>query len=89
MTDKETRAARILAHQHFDRIWKPLGKSWRGIAYKWLSLHVRSDDPHMGSMTKEEAEEVVAICEVMSSRALKAWHEEHLSYFEGDRKSPP
>jgi ssDNA-binding Zn-finger/Zn-ribbon topoisomerase 1 len=58
--DKATRAARIRAHDVFDRIWKE-GHMSRKNAYMWLAKAMKRDVVHIGSMDVDECEAVVRL----------------------------
>ena len=59
--DKATKAARIRAHEAFDRLWK-CGGMRRAQAYRWLQkrLHMTSAEAHIGRFTVELCEAVIA-----------------------------
>ena len=61
--NKETKEARIRAHDAFDRLWKP-DKSKRGELYLWLAkeLGIPSMNCHIGSFDKETCEKVIMLC---------------------------
>ena len=64
--NRETKDARIRAHAAFDALWEP-GKFYerkhrRKKAYAWLAKQMGSEEVHMGEMTIEECEMVIAIC---------------------------
>jgi ssDNA-binding Zn-finger/Zn-ribbon topoisomerase 1 len=61
--NKETRSARMRAHEAFDQLWKPSGALMtRGQAYSWLEGYFDLDqgDAHIGGFSKEQCEELVA-----------------------------
>lgn len=65
-----TRSARSRAHAHFDPLWREVGRrhpeggSPRKRGYRWLAgkLGIDADNCHIGGMTAEDADRVVAIC---------------------------
>jgi ssDNA-binding Zn-finger/Zn-ribbon topoisomerase 1 len=62
--DRETKDARIEAHQAFDTLWKrPHGKMQRQEAYLWLQkrMGLSADECHIGRFTKEQCEQVIDI----------------------------
>lgn len=68
LANKQTRNARMRAHQWFDPIWKK-GHAKRRDAYIWLAgqLGIPFDDTHIGSFDIETCDRVV--------NAVKAWRE--------------
>lgn len=58
-----TKWARMDAHKHFDKIWQDKSMS-RKAAYKWLAgeLGIEAKSCHIGSMDRDTAKRVVAIC---------------------------
>jgi len=64
--DKQTKLARIAAHDAFERYWHTLG--WhRGRAYKWLTeqLEIDAKECHIGRFDVTTCEKVIAICRVI------------------------
>jgi len=61
--NKETRQARIQAHDAFDKIWKSRQMK-RQEAYHWLSgqLGIERKACHIGMFNKEQCQKVIAIC---------------------------
>lgn len=66
--DAETRAARIQAHEVFDRLWKPTPNGsasrppfTRRQAYAWLADAMCLDVVHIGELDARRCAEVVAI----------------------------
>lgn len=64
--DRETREARIRAHEYFDVLWET-GVLSRKRAYTWLARAMGRKSVHIGSLTKEECEQVVNLCKHFSS----------------------
>jgi ssDNA-binding Zn-finger/Zn-ribbon topoisomerase 1 len=60
--NKETKAARHLAHAAFDALWGERKLLSRGAAYRWLSLKL-GHESHMGEMGIEDCERVIQLCE--------------------------
>lgn len=59
--NKETKAARIEAHDAFDRLWK--GKHMRRKeAYVWMqnTMMLSAEDAHIGRFTIEQCQQLVA-----------------------------
>ncbi|MCC6490703.1 MAG: hypothetical protein IT364_24670 [Candidatus Hydrogenedentes bacterium] len=63
LSDKRTRAARIAAHAHFDRLWKKGQdkRMCRASAYAWLSttMGIPPAECHIGHMSRELCEAVI------------------------------
>ena len=65
--DRATKAARIRAHDVFDRLWRQGGRKQqrrrRLKAYRWLAsaLGVADGAAHIGSMSVDECERVVQL----------------------------
>lgn len=58
----ETRAARIQAHEAFDRLWKgPRAPFSRHAAYTWLADVMCIDELHIGDLDARRCAEVVSI----------------------------
>jgi hypothetical protein len=73
-----TRYLRGKAHEAFDAIWgREADRSAKGYgyartrAYKWLAreLGLSADDCHIGQMTAELCEQVIALCNAKQGRA--------------------
>lgn len=64
LADARTRALRIQAHDAFDPLWRGKGRGKRGKAYAWLAeqLGVPEAQAHMGGMSAEMCERVIALC---------------------------
>jgi ssDNA-binding Zn-finger/Zn-ribbon topoisomerase 1 len=60
--DKETKLARIGAHEAFDRLWKSR-KMTRTQAYSWMqeAMNLPKDEVHIGRFTKEQCIHLVAL----------------------------
>ena len=71
--NKETRDARIVAHDAFDALWKS-GVVTRQVAYAWLQhkLHVE----HIGHATLEACEDIIAACKVVTPDELRGVRKE-------------
>lgn len=61
--DAETKAARIHAHDLFDRIWREGLKRNRGAAYAWMQgvMGLTRDEAHIGAFSREQCEELVRV----------------------------
>lgn len=61
MATPETRQARIMAHNTFDRLWKT--KYQRRNAYEWLArmMNLSRKDCHIGRFSYEQCHEVVRL----------------------------
>ena len=82
--DEETKAARMRAHLHFDKLWdrkkaqfNPLWKKAeefklmrRGEAYEWLrkKMKLTKEEAHIGLFTKAQCELVVVLVESKLAR---------------------
>jgi hypothetical protein len=57
--DRDTRTARMLAHNAFDRLWQT-GTMSRGEAYAWLqeTFELSPEQAHIGLFTKEQCEDL-------------------------------
>lgn len=71
----ETKAARIRAHEAFDKLWKwgeHGKKTRRGLAYLWLAreLGIAADDAHFGSFDLATCERAIALCEGVGPEVL-------------------
>lgn len=62
--DKATKAARIRAHDAFDKLWKE-GHMKRGQAYAWMrqTLNLSKEEAHMGRFDIERCERVIVEAE--------------------------
>jgi ssDNA-binding Zn-finger/Zn-ribbon topoisomerase 1 len=77
--DKETRKARMYAHQVFDRLWeakegeKPLMN--RHEAYEWLrkEMKLTGDSGHIGSFSKTQCDQLQALVKAKFPRTKTAW----------------
>jgi len=60
--DKETKRARIEAHEAFDRLWKSRKMS-RTQAYSWMqkAMDLPKDEVHIGRFTREQCIHLVAL----------------------------
>lgn len=78
LADAETRKARSLAHQRFDKIWKDKLLS-RSDAYAVLSKHMNlpPEKTHIGMFNVEQSEEVVKISEDLYKHILNKMKETH------------
>lgn len=56
--NRETKDARIRAHDAFDRLWKNHGPMDRKQAYLWMQerMKMTPEEAHIGRFTKEECE---------------------------------
>ena len=61
--DKETKKARMKAHDVFDKLWKRQGMK-RTRAYRWLQerMGLGKEDCHIGRFDIEQCNRVVEIC---------------------------
>lgn len=60
--DKETRAARIRAHDAFDALWRgPHRRMSRRAAYSWMAqvMGLSSADAHIGRFTIRQCEQLI------------------------------
>lgn len=59
---KEVKAARIRAHDAFDKLWKD-GHMERGTAYRWMreAMGLSKRDAHIGRFDAEQCERLVAL----------------------------
>jgi len=70
LANKELRAAKILAHDYFDKLWRRKQKEIknkhiaRSKAYKWLAKEMDIDKKHthIGMFNVEQCEKVVLLC---------------------------
>lgn len=71
LADAETRKARSLAHQAFDKIWKDK-LLYRSEAYRVLSKHMNlpPEKTHIGMFSDAQANEVVAFSEDLYNHIL-------------------
>lgn len=60
--DKETKAARIKAHEAFDELWKGRQMT-RTAAYQWMgeAMGLEPANRHIGRFTKEQCAQLVAL----------------------------
>lgn len=87
-SDRETKQARIRAHEYFDRLWKEAERMYGGVdrkmvgrvrriartrAYEWLATQFLVEEVHIGSMTIEECERVVYFCDGVSPHYVREW----------------
>lgn len=58
--DKPTKAARMRAHDAFDRLWKG-HRMTRGRAYEWMAetLKLTTEQAHIGMFTNEQCEALI------------------------------
>jgi ssDNA-binding Zn-finger/Zn-ribbon topoisomerase 1 len=75
LADKATRQARIKAHDAFDALWQPLGKSYRATAYRMLAEELEVDEAHMGEMSREDCERVVEWAEALGPEDVGGYAE--------------
>lgn len=65
--DSETRAARKVAHEVFDSLWKDkgLGRMSRKAAYEWMqkNLGLYEDDAHIAKLDKDGCEKLIKAVE--------------------------
>lgn len=68
--NKETKQARIVAHEAFDKLWKPpegkeKGRMKRKEAYRWMqtALGMTKDEAHIGNFDKEQCARLVEAVE--------------------------
>jgi len=61
--NKELRALKMKAHDHFDFMWKKK-KMGRSIAYAWLSemLEIPKEYTHIGMFSEQTCKRVIDIC---------------------------
>ena len=78
LADSETRKARNLAHQSFDKIWKDKLLS-RSDAYRVLSKHMNlsADKTHIGMFNVDQTQEVVKFSEDLYKHILNKMKETH------------
>lgn len=71
--NRATRDARRRAHDAFDPLWRELGMD-RGAAYRLLEarMGLGATDGHIGRMTIEQCEQVIAIMAPMVERLRRA-----------------
>lgn len=75
----ETRQARIDAHDALDALWQPLGKRWRGRAYRFVADGIEFDgDLHMGESDLETCQKIVAFARDLGPEDLEEWHREEI-----------
>lgn len=62
--DKETRLARMAAHDAFDALWKTYGMS-RNESYRFLqrTMDMTPEEAHIGRFTKEQCAKLIALLE--------------------------
>lgn len=62
--DRETKQARIKAHEAFDPLWRNQGPWTRGQAYSWLqkTLGLSPEQCHIGMFDAEQCRRVVNAC---------------------------
>jgi hypothetical protein len=67
--DLETRAARMEAHSHFDRLWEDGEPGSRGRAYAALRSYMglSASDCHIGMMTAAQCRQVVEFCNSLAA----------------------
>jgi ssDNA-binding Zn-finger/Zn-ribbon topoisomerase 1 len=60
--DRKTKAARIRAHQMFDRLWK-MDRMTRGAAYAWMrrQMGITDAQAHIGHFTAEQCERLIVL----------------------------
>ena len=66
LADKETRSARMKAHNIFDPLWRDLNLfPSRKSAYMWLSIFLKIGyrDCHIGLFNAKQCEKVIRCCE--------------------------
>lgn len=66
--DVETKEARMIAHERFDRLWKGAGRRMsRNAAYRLLQgvMGMGKEEAHIGRFTREQCEELVRRLEAM------------------------
>lgn len=58
--DRDTRVARMLAHNAFDRLWQK-GHMTQGEAYEWLqqTFKLSPEQAHIGLFTKAQCEDLI------------------------------
>lgn len=64
--NKETKQARIAAHEAFDKLWKPPeGRMKRKDAYRWMqaALDMTKDEAHIGNFDKEQCAKLIEAVE--------------------------
>ena len=79
VTDQVTRDARRAAHAAFDAIWKPLGKAWRGRAYRFLYESIGAGDGDWIHMAHADVSQCFRVWEFAASATpedLVEWFEE-------------
>ena len=74
----QCRQARYLAHKAFDRLWKN-GRMPRPKAYIWLAetLMLPAEDAHIGMLTEEQCNKLVAAVKEFEHRKRNAGHWKH------------
>jgi len=74
-TNKATRDARIRAHAAFDALWEPMGRDWRGRAYRWLAEQVGHDagELHIGYSGLEMCQQIIEVCEGAGPEDIVEW----------------
>jgi ssDNA-binding Zn-finger/Zn-ribbon topoisomerase 1 len=63
--NKETKSARIAAHEAFDRLWKRESRMTRSDAYRWMqaALGMTKDEAHIGNFDKEQCAKLIEAVE--------------------------
>ena len=56
--DKETRQARVCAHETFDALWKH-DYMKRSEAYKWMKAVMGDEKAHIGNLNKEDCSKLI------------------------------
>lgn len=70
--NRETKNARVRAHDAFDRMWRGMGME-RDDAYRWMqkAMGLTVEDAHIGRFTIIECEKLVAIVEAVLERGKR------------------
>jgi ssDNA-binding Zn-finger/Zn-ribbon topoisomerase 1 len=73
---KETRTARIAAHESFDRLWKSKAMS-RSAAYRWMrrAMKMTKEEAHIGKMDFDQCTKLMDLVEDRLKTAQHKWLE--------------
>jgi len=75
LADRDTRRARMEAHEEFDKLWKD-GYMTRSDAYKWLSekMGLQVVNCHIGFFTEEQCKQTIRACREFLKSKIASLH---------------
>ena len=80
--DRRTNAARMAAHDVFDRVWRQ-GRMTRPKAYAWMRqvMGLREEEAHIAHFTADQCERLITIIKSKYPGVMSAWERLRVNLF--------